>query len=1047
MSSHKFKIFKKLSLFVILFSFYNVGYSQTNSVVSGKIIDSIDNFPLIGATVVIKGTTNGIISDIDGNYTLNVNSLNDTLVFSYIGFVSQEIPINGRSVIDVLLKSQIEEIDEIVIVGYGTQKKGDLTGAISVVSSKDMEKANATSMSKALQGRAAGVTVMSVTGQPGADMNIRIRGAGSINNKAQPIVVIDGVIATTSELSSINPQDIESLSVLKDAASASIYGAQSSNGVILVSTKKGKSGKPNVQFNMQMGLSNVPKQMDIMNADEYVDFYTKAYDSNNERFRDYPQLQKVLPDAYTDAVRATYGNANTNWQNLITVDNALSQNYNLSMSGGSDNATYMFSGTYNKDEGILLNTSREIATIRVNTTIKITERIKVGENIAFSVDNIRQAGGDSHSWLMSSVSSPLMPVYNEDNEKGYMGPSTAITGNNDRTNPYAELMLQERNTNRNKFFGSVFANFELAKGLNFKTVLGINYDNTLNTTWIPRYDLGQRSNPIASLTENPYYYRKIQWDQTLSYANSFNNHNFSVLGGHTSTDALSNSINASAKDFNWEDLRTLNNGNPSLLNAGQDIYPDRLESYFGRVTYDYKGKYLFTGTIRRDGSSKFGPSNRWGTFPAFSLGWKINEDFMQSVEFINTMKLRVGWGKSGNLPDAGFLYNTYLSTYDAHVYTFGNDVPTFGVAPFYSFGSPDIQWEEAIMSNIGLDVNMMNNRIELTAEYYRKDYNKLLTYYPLKVVFGLSSDANPPVYNYGDMRNSGVEVNAIFKKQTGKFRFNISANISTVNNKILDLPTNGEVHYNTTVTLIGQTVGAFYGFVAERLLDVSDFKTDDNGDLAYSSNGMYIPLFPVQQDFTGPGDIKYKDLNNDGIINDADKTIIGKSLPDLNYGINFDCTFNNFDLNIFFIGVGNVDVYNQFRSRSGLAAGDATSKDENKLLEVSNYWTPGNPVGDHTGIGLSDFNNNARFSSWWLEDASFFRLKNIQLGYTIPDRITSKVNISKCRLYVGGENLLVITKYNGYDPEVSTIGILNGNVDNGTYPVPRVITFGLNVNF
>lgn len=1040
------KRIKKLSIFVILLLVYSTGYSQDN-VVTGQIIDGIDGLPLIGASIVIKGTTTGTVTDFDGNYTLTVNSLNDTLIYSYIGYLAEEVSVDGRNVINMPLTLDASEIDEIVVVGYGTQKKGDLTGAVSIVTAKDLERANANSMSKALQGRAAGVTVMSTTGQPGADMNIRIRGVGSINNAAQPIVVIDGVVATTAELSGLNPQDIESMSVLKDAAAAAIYGAQSSNGVILVTTKKGKSGEPNVQFNMQFGISNVPKQMDIMDADQYVDFYTKAYQSNNERFKDYPSLQKVFPDAYTDEVRDTYGNTNTNWQDLITVNNALNQNYNLSMAGGTDNATYMFSGTFFKDEGILTNTSRELSTIRVNTTMKIGKRVKVGENISFSVNKMRQASGNSHSWLMSSISSPLMPVYNSENEKGYMGPSSEITGNNDRTNPYAELMLYEGNRNSNKFFGNVFADFEIIEGLTFKTVLGMNYTNTLNTTWIPRYELGVRSNTSASLSENPIFYKKIQWDQILNYTKSFNNHNITALIGHTMEDASTNSITGSAGGFVWEDLRTLENGDPELSTATQKIDPLRLESYFGRVTYDYRGKYLFTGTIRRDGSSKFGPSNRWGTFPAFSAGWKINEDFLQSVEQINTLKLRAGWGKSGNLPDATFLYNTYLTTYSDHVYTFGNDVPTFGVAPFYNFGSPNIQWEEAVMSNIGIDLIAFDNRIEFTAEYYNKNYDKLLTYYPLKVIFGLSGDARPPVFNYGNMKNSGFEFNVIYKKQKGAFKYNVSANLSTVKNEILDLPVNGEIHNNTTVTYIGQTVGAFYGYVGERILQISDFKTDSNGDLVYNKDGQYIPLGPVQQDFSGPGDIKFKDLNHDGVINDNDKTIIGKSIPDFTYGINFDCNYRNFDLNVFFMGVQNVDVYNQFRTSSGLAAGDATSKDENKLVDVNNYWTPQNSGSTETGIGLSDFNNNARMSSWWLEDASFLRLRNLQIGYTIPENVISKIGIARCRIYAGGENLFVITKYKGYDPEVSGSSILFGNVDNGRYPTPRVFTFGLSANF
>ncbi|MEN8228921.1 MAG: TonB-dependent receptor [Bacteroidota bacterium] len=1023
--------------------------------VTGTVTASEDGTPLIGVTVRVVGSTSGTITDIDGNYFIEAVSAADMLSFSYVGYNTVEIVVGNQSTIDVSLELDITEMDEVVVVGYAVQKKKDLTGAISVVTAEDMAKSNATSLSKAMQGKAAGVTIMSTSGRPGAEMNIRIRGVGSINNDAQPLVVIDGVITSSGALNGMNPEDIETISILKDAAAAAIYGAQSSNGVILVETKKGSSGKMSVDFSSQLTLSSIPRRMDIMNADEYVAYYTEAYDLHNTRFTNNPNLQITFPSAYTDEVRAMYDYNHTDWQNLVTKPNALGQYYRLGISGGNETATYMVSGAFRSDEGILLNNNAQNTTIRVNTSFKLGKRITVGENLSFGMDNSRGVAAWG-SFLTSVITSPLMPVYNEDALGGYQGPGSQITGNNDRTNPYAELKMNEQYGKGNGVFGSVFGEIELLNGLKFRTVVGLSYGTSLATSWSPKYDLGVRSNPTSRLTESVYLYNKIQWDQILTYDNTFGAHHVGVLAGHSMEDMLGNAISGSAQNFSWPNLRTLTNGDPDKNTSSQwkDIVTG--ESYFGRLTYDFKGKYLMTATLRRDGSSKFGPENKWGLFPSLSVGWKITEDFLQSVEWLTLLKLRFGYGKSGNTPDAAFLYDTYIDTYNQHVYTLGtggsaNGTHIFGAAPFYNFGSPKLQWEESVMTNIGLDAALFENRLQFSAEYYIKDVYKLLTFMPLQDVYGLSNDANPPMVNLGDVSNKGFEFNVNFRKREGRFNYSLNANLTTVKNRVEYLPQNQQFNESgVNVAKVGHAIGSYWGYVAERILTNDDFETDGNGNPILTEQGRYNPLVPAQEYFTGPGDIKFKDLNHDGRITAADQTIIGKPIPDFSYGLGIDLSYGGFDLNLHFQGMQNMDLYNQFNSRGGLASGDETTKDENKLKTVNNYWTPDNPVEGQTGIALTDFNRNVRVSSWWIEDASFFRLRNLQLGYTLPGTLISRIGIANLRIYVGGENLFVITKYTGYDPEVSSTDPLGGEsglMDSGSYPVPRVLSMGLQVNF
>lgn len=1011
--------------------------------VTGTVIDAETKETLIGVNILIKGNDLGTITDFDGTYSIDVPNKEAVLSFSYIGYLVQDVPVGSQTTIDLELVTNAKQLDEVVVVGYGTQKKSTVSGAITVVSAEDMKEANATSVAKALQGRTPGVNITATSGAPGAAPSIRIRGVGSINSDAQPIVVIDGIIQGIGALNDLSPKDIESISVLKDAASAAIYGARSSNGVILVKTKTGKKGTLNIEYAGQITSASLPRQMDIMNADEYRAFYDDAYTAHNGLYG--TSDPRTYPEAYTDAAWNKNGQISTDWQDLITNESALKTSNYLSVSGGSEKSTYLLSANYVEEEGVLINSNEKLFGLRLNSEHKIGKRVKVGESFQFTKKDGRRSDGQ---WLNAVVGSPLLPVYNETAKGGYQGPDPIFTGINERTNPLAELELNERYYDENGVNGNLYMEVDILKGLTFRSVYGFGYFNARNTSWSPRYELFQRSNPTASLYESFLYVKNWQFDQILSYNTSIKKHTIGLMAGHTAEQQIGSSVTASASDFRWETLQTASNGNPELNNSSQFVWERTGESYFGRITYDYDGKYLFTGTVRRDGSSQFGPNNRYGVFPSFSLGWKINQDLLPNVAWMDMLKMRFSYGLNGNAPGGDYLYDTFISIFNHHVYTLGSDEhAAFGAAPFYNFGSPNIKWESAEIINYGLDFVGFNGKVEFYAEYYIKNQNDLITNLPLQLVYGLSSDANPPKVNLGDISNSGIELNLLFRNAENKLKYEVAVNLTTVKNRVDFIPSTRIFNTsNTNIATIGHSIGSYYGYVAERLLQESDFVQDENGVLIQDATGRYTPLVPFQQDFTAPGDIKFTDLNHDGIVNASDQTIIGKVIPDMTFGLNVGLQYGAFDLNILMQGVQNVDLYNFYRSRAVLAAGNSTAKDENKLREVQNYWTPDNTDTDITRIGLGDLNNNGRISTWWIEDASFLRLRNLQLGVTLPAELTQRINVKNVRIYIGGENLLTFTKYTGYNPEISSTDSF-GAVDYGTYPVPRFYQAGISASF
>jgi TonB-linked SusC/RagA family outer membrane protein len=1008
-----------------LFIWTNILAQQ--STISGKVTDASDGTSLIGATIVIKGSTQGTVTNINGEYSINIQTNDQILVFSYVGYVSQEIVPGERTEINVLLQPNLTELEEIVVVGYGVQKKGDLTGAISVVDGKTINRSNPVNVGAALQGRAAGVSVTTSSGQPGANTSIKIRGIGSISNSTTPLFVVDGVLTDNRGIiNTLNPEDIESMSILKDASAAAIYGSRGANGVIVITTKRGTSGKTSVNFSAYTGITQIPKLYNIMNADEYSAFSDAAWNAFLE------DNTGGKPLVFTDSIRAVNGAEDNNWLDLITQTGKRT-NYNLSMSSGNDKMNYMLGLNYYDETGVLINTGYTRFSGRFNSDLQIADWLKIGESLTLSYgDYAYTSHKGENPWRLATISSPLMPVYETDNTGGYAGPFDYITGPNDKSNPYAEQMLNQNEEQINQLIGNIFAEIRLLPGLTYKFDLGLNYRIRHQFQFSPKYDLARAwSNASSQLEEGYGRSANFQINNLLTYKKSVKAFNFTLLAGQSAEMSNYRDISAVGKELSFEkQVMSL----AQTISQAQGIETDdRFSSLFGRLNFDFKRKYLFTATIRRDGSSRFGPGNRYGYFPSFSAGWKINEDFFENVEPINMLKLRMGWGQTGNAAIPNYLYIDRIANPLETRYPFGPDeIVNYGGTIIRSFANPDIKWEASAITNIGIDANLFRNRLQFTAEYYyKKQDGMLLQLTPFHFSGRSQYSARQPV-NLGAITNKGIEFSITFQKMEGDLNYSINGNITTIKNRIESLPNDDPLVHGNSISKIGHTIGSFYGWVAERIIQESDF--DEEGNY----------LFAEQNAATAPGDIKFKDINRDGLINTLDQVIIGKPVPDFIYGFNFDVYYKNFDLNAFIEGIYGNEIYNQRRAEIGIGT-EPSTKNWNRLKEVGNFWSPENPSTIMTRASVVDVNDNDRTSTWFVEDGSYLRLKNVQLGYTLPEFNNSP--FSNLRVYINSTNLLTITNYSGLDPEINSDSPTSSGFDGGRYPIPKSHTVGIQLTF
>ncbi len=982
------------------------GLQQDGRDISGTVSD-LNGAPVPGVTIIVKGTTHGTTTDVGGTYQLQNVSGNAVLIFSFIGMNTMEETVGARTIIDVVLKEDAVGLEEVVAIGYGSLKKKDLTGSVASISTDDMASLPLASIGEVMQGKAAGVQVIA-SGTPGNDPTFRIRGTGTINDN-DPLFVIDGV-PTSSGLNQMNMDDVESMQILKDASATAIYGARGANGVIIITTKNGSSGKGQMNFNAYYGIQQATGMVDVLDAGEFAALHNDMMANGGME----------LNPAYANPESLGQG---TDWLGAL-LRTAPMQNYSLSYAGGNDKTSYYLSGNYFDQEGIVDNTGFKRISLKFNSKSQITKRVKVGNMLSLNHDN-KYSG--SYSILNTLRALPTQSIYNEDGS--FAGPEDRPAWDGDITNPIGQAEIIENTTKGYNLLGSVYMELEIMKDLVFRTSAGLKTNFWQTRTWSPAYDwsptpqeqsyLGQASN--TSITWN--------WDNTLTYNTSFEGgHRLTLLAGTSAQENNFSYISGSIQEFASDKTQQLDNGlNQKEIGGNGSEWS--LMSYMGRANYAYMDKYLVTATIRRDGSSRFGTNNKWGIFPSGSLAWRVSEeDFFQGQEFIDYLKLRAGYGVTGNQEIGNYSFASALTTIK---YNFNNN-PVNAVVP-YIMPNPNVQWESQKQVNIGFDATILDQRLSLTFDLYHKKTEDMLVPMAVPIITGYS-DVYVPFINAGEIVNKGVELTVTSHNFKGNFNWDTDFNISINRNEVLSLNDTiplprGSVGFNQNLARIepGYPVDAFYGFVTDGI-----FQSQEEVE----AHALQVPgEDPYNR--TSAGDIRYMDLNSDGIIDDEDRTYIGNPNPDFIFSLNNRFSYGGFDLNIFLQGVVGNDIYNANRIwNEGMAVA------YNQTTETLDRWTsPGSETTVPRAV-FNDPNKNTRPSNRFIEDGSYLRVKNVILGYTLPKSILGRIGIASARIYVSGANLWTLSNYKGFDPEVGVNGI-----DLSTYPVTRTISMGANIGF
>ena len=987
----------KIAIIALLMICSQSFLAQTKTV-SGTVKDNTGEL-LPGVSILIKGTIKGVQTDFDGKFTLENVSATDQLVFAYLGSASQTILVGSRTTIDVILQESAEGLDEIVVVAYGKQSRKTVTGAIATVNADEMAALPVTNAESALQGRAAGVTIVN-RGSPGSSPQVRIRGLSTFGSNT-PLYVIDGVIV--GNLSGISPSDIENVSILKDASTTALYGARGSNGVVLVTTKTGKLGKGKLNFSAYTGAQMVTNRYNLMNTTQYLQFA-----ANNN----------VFPDRPLELFQN-----NTNWQDEI-FRVGLIQDYKLDYSKGTENSTQFFSAEYLKQEGTIINTGFDRYSFRANSSYT-SGKFKFGQTMSVAISKSRgeQSGGGRTLITHAIKSVPFLPVYNPNNPGGFQGPSNA-GDEQDAENPVRIQTLPTFSTNNLGIIGSLYGEYNILESLKFRTQIGLDYFNSRNSTFIPSFS----DDPSNTHSQNfASYGAGANWGQALVLTNSLNyvktfaeKHNVEFLALAEKTENTGLGFGGSARNLVTDELQqfgsdsqTIGSGNSKTTRLG----------YLARLNYNFDSKYIFSASIRRDASSRFGSNNRWGTFPSASLGWVLSEeDFFGDDSSINNLKLRGSYGITGN--DAIGDYRYAATLVGDFQYPLGD---TNGAGFTENGGSnPDLKWEEISMLNIGLDVGFFNNKFTASLEYYKNTSDDLLVNLPTALSSG--SHAGNITANVGSVETKGFEAMLGYNDNEGDFTWSANFNIGSSSNKVLflgvdEIPGYALQDAGVSVTNIqeGEAINHFYGYVSDGI-----YQNQAEVDAVFSGD--------LGQTAVQAGDIRYKDISGDGKIDADDRTVLGDGLADFTYGLNLSANYKNFDASLFITGVQGADVYNTIRF--DLEGG--SRRVFNGTTELLNSWTPSNTSTTMPRFGGST--ENFAVSDRFIEDGSYTRLKNISLGFTLPDNALNGY-LSKVRVYASAQNLLTITDYNGLDPE------LTAGVDLGRYPQPKSFLFGVQVSF
>jgi|TARA_R110002050_G_scaffold72872_1_gene156913 TonB-linked SusC/RagA family outer membrane protein len=1048
----------KSKAFYFIVAFVFLSQIVAGQQVKGVVTDS-DGITLPGVSVQEKGTINGVSTNSDGVYSITVKS-NATLVFSYLGYKTKEVVLKESNTINVTMEESFETLDEIVVIGYGTQKRSDINSSISSVKAADLANIKQVSIDQMLQGKAAGVSVTANSGSPGGAASIRIRGTTSLTGTNEPLYIIDGVPISgdatgrstsgqplvgrdgfsseggggnnaVSPLSMINPNDIESVDILKDASATAIYGSRGANGVIIITTKSGKKGNGKVAYESYISIMSNYKNLDVMNLQEFAKNKTD------------------LAVLYGNEVRPEFSHPEllgkgTDWQDEV-YRVAIAKNHQISFSGAKEGVNYYLSGGFLDQQGTIIGSGLKRYTVRLNVDANIKSWLKVGANLTSGITNEKVTVNQSFSGLISNtlLQAPDIPVRNADGSfAGPPDPSQSVT----YYNPVAEALTRENKLIRKNFLGNVYAEATILDGLKYRVEFSANTEFSQNEDFRPSYKWGSQVNLTADLdTRNQNWY-STNFKNLLTYDKRLGNHSFTILLGQEANDSHWEGLVTSSNDFQTNENHTINLANPDNNTVTGYKGSAAISSYFSRLIYNFDNKYSFTASIRSDTSSKFDPSsdNQTGTFKALSGSWKLsNESFMESTkDYIDNIKFRVGYGETGNQQIENNRYTALLGAQNSNLGT-----------GFLVSNSPNpfLTWESLNQINVGVDFTLFDSNLSASFDFYDKTSEGFLFQVPLPVYLtgggGQYGGISAPYSNLGEMQNKGYEFTIGYNLNKDKFNWNTSLNFSHYTNKLVKIQdgivltqqvnTNGYQPVVVTNTLIGNPIGMFYGYVSEGIFN--DLSVLNSAPLQFGQ-----PVGTAVGE-TYLGDIKYKDINEDGVVDALDRTLLGSPHPDFTFGFTNNFNYKNFDLSIFLQGSYGNEIMNLTR-RAGTKN---TSLYENQLVEAINYWTPTNTDTDIPRPIQSDSNTNLLISNRYIEDGSYVRIQNLTFGYSLPQNVLDKLKMSRLRVYGSAQNLYTFTNYSGYDPEIGSFNqspLLSG-IDNGRYPSPRTFSFGINLEF
>ena len=986
--------------------------------------------PLPGVNVIEKGTNNGTVTNLEGRFSLEVSE-GATLVFSSVGYITQEVNINNQSTIDLSLQPDIQQLQELVVIGYGTQKKSDLTGAVSSVKSDEIKNMVVHGVDQAIQGRVAGVSISSNTGEPGESTTIRIRGTSSIYSGNDPLFVVDGIPVTGSIDRVLNPNNVESIEVLKDASASAIYGSRGANGVILITTKKGKEGKPVMTFDSYYGFRKPWKDPEIATAEEFAAVHILAHENGDTE-----------PDPFITSKSPAEWGVGTRWWDEIERTGIV-QNYNFSISGGLNNLRYATSLGYFSDKGFIKKSEYDRVAFRTNVDYSFNDKLKIGTNIALSYHykHDDRGGSGGKQWIANAMlTAPITPVYKTEEE--------ILADGGDPSNPYdwfkgvyesdadnvaSQVALSHQYNNEYVLLSNAFAELEVIKNLKIKSEIGIQLNKLDDYDFTPQYFISP-----DEYNDDPWVSRGYRttnswvWNNLATFNQSFNDHNFTLMGAITSEHWNYESLSGFKRGLpgNNEELRYLDAGTYGDISRG-GADESSLLSYIGRLNYSFADRYLLTASIRADGSSKFAKENRWGYFPSFSVGWIISEEqFLKNLQsgWLDNLKLRLSWGEIGNQDIPSDAYITLLSGNYRDRYPFGLDEHLEqGYRPDNA-GNPDVQWETVEQTNIGLDMAFFKGSWILNADYFIKNTKDNLLILPQPYYVGSPS----PWTNVGEIQNRGLELATDYRGNLGDLSFNIGGNISFIKNEVKSLANAGPIPGGSanagsfTRTEVGNPISEFYGYVVDGI-----FQNQEEVGEWYQPSAV-------------PGDIKFKDLNNDEQINSDDQKYIGSPHPDFYYGFKAGLDYKNFDFSLFVQGQEGNNIF--FDEKFHRWQGEGFYNVPKGLLNKA--WHGEGTSNSQPRITSFSANNNFRVSTYYLEDGSYLRFKNVTLGYTLPQNLSNNLWLNGSRIYITAENLITLTDFQGMDPEFGmNYGQLALGYHKYTYPQARTFIAGIQLNF